>query len=419
MWSNTTITAIYTQEFPYLAVHSNNVIGLFYDSFKLVKEKLQFEVTLMENSQEDNFNSTLDQLKKRNATLALNFHQAMTRDFLNFDLLPINIFFNYFWVVPQARRLRSWDTFYRNFDRPTWLLVLLLLTILSVAKYYLRERDLVLAFLSYYQILLENSNLRTVQIKKTKIRMVISVSLLSFLVLSTSFKTAMVSSFTKRRYEHQISSLEDIVNLNLKCYATEEIKSSYGMSEDYLSGYVANCTTINKKNKEDILMEIALKRSAAMTCRGFEFKFMLEKLYLMGYEKRLIALVPKKVSSDNAFMYFTKGHPLYDRFFTIAGRISNSGISNFLSPFTTWPIRYLCGRLVFLFMWCGGAPGYFPRPPTPTISSPFSFFWTTQHEYNNTQHPWEAHPAWDSNPADLAVVSEECRSSFHHPTVNP
>jgi hypothetical protein len=62
-------------------------------------------------------------------------------------------------------------------------------------------------------------------------------------------------------------------------------------------------------------------------------------------------------------------------------------------------------------MWCGGAPGYFPRPPTPTISSPFSFFWTTQHEYNNTQHPWEAHPAWDSNPADLAVVSEECRSS--------
>jgi hypothetical protein len=24
-------------------------------------------------------------------------------------------------------------------------------------------------------------------------------------------------------------------------------------------------------------------------------------------------------------------------------------------------------------MWCGGAPGYFPRPPTPTLSSPFFF----------------------------------------------
>jgi hypothetical protein len=28
------------------------------------------------------------------------------------------------------------------------------------------------------------------------------------------------------------------------------------------------------------------------------------------------------------------------------------------------------------------------------------------------------HPAWDLNPADLAVVSGECRSSFHHPTVS-
>jgi hypothetical protein len=95
---------------------------------------------------------------------------------------------------------------------------------------------------------------------------------------------------------------------------------------------------------------------------------------------------------------------------------------NSLSPFTTWPIRYLftIGLFFsFFLMWCGGAPGYFPRPPTPTLSSPFSFFWTTQHEYNNTQHPWEAHPAWDSNPADLAMVSEECRSSFHHPTVSP
>jgi hypothetical protein len=54
----------------------------------------------------------------------------------------------------------------------------------------------------------------------------------------------------------------------------------------------------------------------------------------------------------------------------------------------------------------------------PTLSSPFSFFWTPQHEYKH-KHPWEAHPDWDSNPADLAVVSEECRSSFHHPTVSP
>jgi hypothetical protein len=47
------------------------------------------------------------------------------------------------------------------------------------------------------------------------------------------------------------------------------------------------------------------------------------------------------------------------------------------------------GRLGFFFL-CGAAglrgtfPGYL-RPP-----SLLSFFWTTQHEYHNTQHPWEA-----------------------------
>jgi hypothetical protein len=91
-----------------------------------------------------------------------------------------------------------------------------------------------------------------------------------------------------------------------------------------------------------------------------------------------------------------------------------------LSPFILLGLSgTFYGRLAFVIFSCGAAglwgtfPGY-PRPP-----SLFSFFWTTQHEYNNIQHPWEAHPAWDSNPADLAVVSEECRFSFHHPTVSP
>jgi hypothetical protein len=84
------------------------------------------------------------------------------------------------------------------------------------------------------------------------------------------------------------------------------------------------------------------------------------------------------------------------------GRI---GFLQYLSPFTTWPIRYLLRLACFSHFFCGaeGLRGTFPGYPRPP--SLFFFFWTTQHEYNNTQHPWEAHPAWDSNPADLVVVS--------------
>jgi pimeloyl-ACP methyl ester carboxylesterase len=72
----------------------------------------------------------------------------------------------------------------------------------------------------------------------------------------------------------------------------------------------------------------------------------------------------------------------------------------------------------FLFFLCAaGLRGTFAGHPHPPSLLLFSF-WTTQHEIQH-KHPWEAHPAWDLNPADLAVVSGECRSSFHHPTVSP
>jgi hypothetical protein len=84
-----------------------------------------------------------------------------------------------------------------------------------------------------------------------------------------------------------------------------------------------------------------------------------------------------------------------------------------------WSIRYLAVGFFFLFflLCAAGLRGTFPGHPR--LPSLLLFpFWTTQHEIQH-KHPWEAHPAWDLNPADLAVVSEECRSSFHHPTVSP
>jgi hypothetical protein len=64
---------------------------------------------------------------------------------------------------------------------------------------------------------------------------------------------------------------------------------------------------------------------------------------------------------------------------------------NSLSPFTTTGLSGT-SRSAFFFsffpMWCGGAPGYFPQLPTPTLFSPSSFFWTPQHEYKH-KHPWD------------------------------
>jgi hypothetical protein len=78
----------------------------------------------------------------------------------------------------------------------------------------------------------------------------------------------------------------------------------------------------------------------------------------------------------------------------------------FLSLPLSPPLVYQvpCGRLIvfpsFFLWWCGGAPGYFRRPPTPTLSSPFSFLDDTI----RTQHDIHRWPIRPGNPADLAVV---------------
>jgi hypothetical protein len=91
-----------------------------------------------------------------------------------------------------------------------------------------------------------------------------------------------------------------------------------------------------------------------------------------------------------------------------------------LSPLLAYQVP--CGRLIVfssfspLFFSLGGVagvrdtfPGH-PRPPSPLLSP----FWTTQYEHNTTSMGGPS--GRDLNPADLAVTSEECRSSFHHPS---
>ncbi|KAH0808281.1 hypothetical protein GEV33_014510 [Tenebrio molitor] len=62
--------------------------------------------------------------------------------------------------------------------------------------------------------------------------------------------------------------------------------------------------------------------------------------------------------------------------------------------------------------WCDGAPGHFPRPPTPI---PPHIHRHTQHLYTHGRlFPTGLEPVLTSR-----WWSKECRSSFHHPTVSP
>jgi hypothetical protein len=74
-----------------------------------------------------------------------------------------------------------------------------------------------------------------------------------------------------------------------------------------------------------------------------------------------------------------------------------------------FPIHFPCS---FAYRWCDGAPGHFPRPPTPI----------PPHIHRHTQHLYtHGHPSRrDSNPCwPRGGGRKSVDSSFHHPTVSP
>jgi hypothetical protein len=88
---------------------------------------------------------------------------------------------------------------------------------------------------------------------------------------------------------------------------------------------------------------------------------------------------------------------------------------NSLSPFTTTGLSGTLRSAFFLLffpMWCGGAPGYFPRLPTPTLSlllPPFSGRHNT-----NTNTNIHGRPMWPG--IRTLLTSRWCRKSVALPS---
>ncbi|KAH0810404.1 hypothetical protein GEV33_012386 [Tenebrio molitor] len=68
-----------------------------------------------------------------------------------------------------------------------------------------------------------------------------------------------------------------------------------------------------------------------------------------------------------------------------------------------YQVPFTVGLVFFFPLWCGGAPGYFPRLPTPTLSPLLFLDDTTGISQHTTS--MGGHPAWDLNPADLATYT--------------
>jgi hypothetical protein len=261
-----------------------------------------------------------------------NFLLLSDRQALQFDLASLHVTITQHWVVPKARLLPYWKSSLAVFTPMVWLLILLSLVLLSAIWYCLEKDDLVSSFELHYQILLDSANSRVLKINKLSSRILVCVSVFSFCVISTAFRKEIVRIFTSFSFEHQISSLEDMVWYKVPCIVYDEAKELYDSPEEIFRDYVTNrCTTIQSNHDiADIFLRIASGEQLATMMPRTTFKGLKNRVQVRGSQEPLAHLIPNEAKYEYAYIFFTKGYPLYDRFLQATGRLCSSGIAKLI-----------------------------------------------------------------------------------------
>lgn len=270
-------------------------------------------------------------LQDREALIFINLYEAHSHLIHDFDLVPIYIGSPQFWVVPNAYLRPYWKSIIYCFSLRLWIVILIYLIVLTLIWRFFEDRNLIVSFLIFFQLLLESSSSEIFFPRRTFSRFIIYATLLPFLVLSTTFKTEMIESLTGILYEKQISSLEEIVKNKLSCNVTNLIKKAYSHSENLYEKYVQTCATHESERKKDEIFDrIAFRRDVVTTSRSLIFKEALTKYYQLGYKDPLFYRLPKPALHNFMFMFLSKGSPFYYRFLEIAGKLQDYGFISYV-----------------------------------------------------------------------------------------
>lgn len=338
-WRNTSVRAVF---------YESKIKKMLFNLYKLFVEKAGFknETVCKKNGTYTTMLSAFkifvkfantffsDVLQSREAQILVNLREIRAETIQDFDIVPFFLGSTYHWVVAKSQRMPHWKAIFLSFNITLWLMILIFFILLSLIWYYLEKSDRVYSFLLMFQLLLECSVCTIGKIKALPIRLVILGTLLPFLVLSTSFKTELIRSLAFHSYEKQIKTFKDIVDNNLSCNISHNIKMTYNPTKIY-KDYIQNCATHEyEENNVDVLKMIITNRNLAGIARIGQYDIALSRYFEQGSSEQPLYLIPQPVIYYYVYLYLSKGSPFYKRFIEISGRLLASGFREkiFLDP---------------------------------------------------------------------------------------
>lgn len=269
--------------------------------------------------------AVLDALRNRTKQMVINFQTIKIDDNLKYDLVPINMAAHFYWVVPKVREKPYWKIFLLRIDAFVMLCIFSVFIIISLVWHLIEEKSMLQSFALQFQLLLESGNLAVGKIQRIPARLLVGTAMVSFLIISTIFKTEVLRSLTITLYEYPINSLNDIIKENLKCYISEDMKILFE-EKTLIKNYINKCIIIDEHDSQmKILEEIAIGQNATTISRLLKYKFVIDRMHSKGFDKVAIHIIYPQIKFDILFLYLTKGYPLYKRFAEIVARMNSGG----------------------------------------------------------------------------------------------
>ncbi|XP_071055488.1 glutamate receptor ionotropic, delta-2-like [Onthophagus taurus] len=275
----------------------------------------------------NHFTGSFSDLKNEMVDVLLGYVVSRVETQQVFD--PISSYYNDALVlcVPHAEKLRDWTKLTADFDQSvifTMLIIAIFITILitKISKYQTNEIK------RYKQFWMVASNVArcafaiTIKMPKTyKLRLLILCWVVFNFYTQTAYQSTLVSSLTRRRYEKQIKTLEEIIENGLivlyyplcrTFYRGLNISSNKPLMTDSCD-VIQNC--INRTANERNFAICAPKLNVEYLMGNFIDEDSVPKLYCFN----------EVVASYPIEMLMWKGHPLRDSINELVHRISQSG----------------------------------------------------------------------------------------------
>ncbi|KAJ3645388.1 hypothetical protein Zmor_023051 [Zophobas morio] len=327
-WPNTTIRALNNIVPPYAICPTCTIDrGIEIEVFDIIAQCLQLQVTYTRNEfaywgskSNGTYSHIYGELQRREGDMAVGVFHSKFDEHLDFDMSYSYMEDSTRWLVPKAKILPYWKRLSLIFAKEVYLSVIFSIFLMVVVYRLFHNASYSSSWIMLYQILLELS----LKQLPFNFRSVTMAWIASCLILSTMFKSKLIDIMSKDSYEHQISTLSDIVDSKLEIVIDHDIAKFYQNNTNAIEEQIKN------NYRYCINPRICITRTAFIQdCVTVDFKRTNEYFlpqYIDSEGDVLFYLFKTPIFLVHIHLFFVKGYPIFPQIDEFLIRMRASGI---------------------------------------------------------------------------------------------